>query len=342
MSCYKEGKVWRYQFEHKKERYSKSGFATWSEAIAAREEHKKQVKGNKTRSDTASNPTFHDVAYEYIDYSRTRFSEKNWKGKVYIFKQFHAFSKNPPFREIDSRLVERYLGILSRKSNFNRHRKALCSLFAWGFKRQLIPVNPCVYVEAMPHRPAARKIPSQDEMLKIIIAAGEQRVFFLALFSLAARLGEINNLRWEDVIFERHQVTLWTRKGDGTPRAQKKSMNQELYGELKLLWDRHAGTWVFPNPETGLPYQNRRKQIRNACRLAGVPYYSWHCIRHHVASLLADTHKESLPTIQKMLGHQNVTTTARYIQSLSQDVVEAAEKLTLVGRKSAEEIEDQK
>ena len=76
-----------------------------------------------------------------------------------------------------------------------------------------------------------------------------------------------------------------------------------------------------------MPYRNRRKQIRTACKLAGVPYYSWHCIRHHVASLLADTHKESLPTIQKMLGHQNVTTTARYIQSLSQDVVEAAEKL---------------
>lgn len=61
--------------------------------------------------------------------------------------------------------------------------------------------------------------------------------------------------------------------------------------------------------------------------MAGVPYYSWHCIRHHVASLLADTHKESLPTIQKILGHQNVTTTARYIQSMSQDVVGAAEKL---------------
>lgn len=326
MSCYKDGKVWRYQFEYKKERYGRSGFKTKGAALAAREAHKKEVK-QQTPTDTASDPSFRDIANEYLDFSQQRFSLKNYKGKAYIFLEFMKFADNPPFREINARLVERYLGTLPRKSNFNRHRKALCSLFAWAFKREMIAVNPCIYIEAMPHQPAPRKIPSQEEMLKIILASGEQRVFFLALFSLAGRLGEINNLKWEDVNFERRQVTLWTRKGDGTPRPQVKSMNQELYDELRLLWGRQAGTWVFPNPETGLPFKNRRKQIRNACRLAGVPYYSWHCIRHHVASLLADTHKESLPTIQKMLGHQNITTTARYVQSLSQDVIEAAEKL---------------
>jgi len=326
MGCYREGRVWRYEFQLQGQRYTRSGFRTKGEAVAAREAHRKEVK-TQTLTDTVSEPSFRDVANEYLDYSQRRFSEKNYKGKIYVYKQFRDFSDNPPFKAIESRVVEKYLGTLPRNSNFNRHRKALCSLFSWAFKRKLIEVNPCIYIDGMPHQPAGRSIPSQEEMVKIILAAGEQRTFFLALFSLAGRLGEINNLKWEDVNFEKRQVSLWTRKGDGTPRAQVKHLNPELYHELKLLWDRKAGTWVFPNPETGEPYRNRRKQIQNACKLAGVPYYSWHCIRHHVASLLADTHKESLPTIQKMLGHQNVTTTARYVQSLSQDVVEAAEKL---------------
>lgn len=328
MSCWKvASKGWRYQFRYQNNRFSGAFYPTKAEAKAAEADHKKKVKQDQTPIVTASEPRFRDIANEYLDYSQRRFSEKNYKGKVYVFKQFRDFVGDGPFKAVDARLLESYLSTLSRNSNFNRHRKALCALFAWAFKRGLREVNPCIYVDNMPHQAAQRHIPSQEEMAKIILAAGEQRPFFLALFGLAARLGEINNLRWEDVNFERRQVTLWTRKGDGTPRAQVKHMTPELYAELMRLWSKRAGTWVFPNPETGEPYRNRRKQILNACRLAGVPYYSWHCIRHHVASLLADTHKESLPTIQKILGHQNVTTTARYIQSLSQDVVGASEKL---------------
>jgi integrase len=331
MSCWKvAGKGWRYQFKYERKRYSGAFYPTRAAAKAAEAEHKKELaQEEKTLTDTACEivPSFRDVANEYLDYSQRRFSEKNYKGKIYIFKEFLDFAGDIPFSTIDARQLERYLATLPRNSNYNRHRKDLCALFAWAFKRGLLAINPCIYVDNMPHQIGRRRIPTQEEMAKILVAAGEYRPFFLALFGLAARLGEINRLRWEDVNFEKRQVTLWTRKGDGTPRAQVKPINEELYQELQRLWGKRSGVWVFPNPETGEPYRNRRWQIKTVCALAGVPYYSWHCIRHYVASFLADTHKESLPTIQRILGHQNITTTARYIQSLSRDVVEAAEKL---------------
>jgi integrase len=168
----------------------------------------------------------------------------------------------------------------------------------------------------MPESPKRKVIPTQEEMVQILLAAGEYRPFFLALYSLAARLGEINNLRWEDVNFNRREVTLWTRKTrDGSYRAQVKAMNQDLFEELSRLYNKRSGEYVFPNLKlaclTAPPCQ-----VRRACLNAGVPYYSWHCIRHHVASLLSDEHKVSLPTIQRMLGHQRITTTERYVQSL--------------------------
>jgi integrase len=44
---------------------------------------------------------------------------------------------------------------------------------------------------------------------------------------------------------------------------------------------------------------------------------------------MADEHKANLPTIQRMLGHTQVSTTARYIQSVTDDLRAAAERLRI-------------
>jgi len=316
-----------YEFQYRRQRYWKAGFPTRMAARAAEAEHLKTLKTPSTL--TAMGSDFRTVANDYLDYSRRKFSTKNYKGKVFVYQQFLVHAGNCLFAAIDARRVEEYLASRHPNSNYNRHRKALCALFAWGFHRGLISANPCVYVGNMPHQVARRRIPTQEEMVKILLAAGEYRPFFLCLYALAARLGEVNNLRWDDVNFEKREVMLWTRKGTGEYRAQVKAMNQEVYDELHRLYNKRSGEWVFPNPETGSPYRNRRAQIKRACLNAGVPYYSWHSIRHHVASLLADHFKESLPTIQRMLGHTQISTTSRYVQSLGDDVRGAADLLSL-------------
>jgi integrase len=327
MSIYKEAGKWRYEFQAAKVRYTRSGFATKAEALAAREAHKKEVKAGKP---AATGMGLLETMNEYMDFCKRRFSEKNYKEKVFIFKTFMAhLGADWQIGNCSARDISGYLGGRPTNTNWNKHRKSICAFFQWAFKNGLVNVNPCIHVETMPETPAQKKIPTQEEMLKILLAAGDFRPFFITLFALAARYGEINNLRWEDVSFEKRIVSLWTRKGNGTYRAQIKPLNDELYDELRRLYGKRSGEWVFPNPETGLPYKNRRKQIKNVCKAAGVPNYGWHSIRHHVASLLADYHKISLPTVQRMLGHANLTTTQRYIHSLTDGVREAGALLQI-------------
>lgn len=323
-----KGRAWRYRFQYRGEFYQKSGFNTKGGAKAAEAEHRKKLKLPSTSTPTATD--FKIAAYEYLDFCKRRYVDKTYKKKSYCYKCFQAAVGNLPLSEITARIITGYLASRPANSNYNEHRKSLCAFFQWAFKNGLMALNPCIHVDSMPESPKRKSIPSQEEMVKILLGAGDHRPFFLTLYSLAARLGEINNLRWEDVNFDRQEVTLWTRKTrDGSYRPQVKAMNVDLLGELSRLYNKRSGEYVFPNPETGEPYRNRRAQIRRACLNAGVPYYPWHCIRHHVASLLADAHKVSLPTIQRMLGHQRLTTTEKYIQTLGEGQRAAADLLKI-------------
>ena len=72
--------------------------------------------------------------------------------------------------------------------------------------------------------------------------------------------------------------------------------------------------------------------METLCKKAGVKPFGFHALRRYVASVLADTHKVSAKTIQRILRHKKVTTTERYIQNINQDL---AGVMNLLGEKSA-------
>ena len=160
------------------------------------------------------------AAYEYLDFCKRRYVDKTYKKKAYCYKCFQAAVGNLPLSEITARIITGYLAA-GRPTQITTSTARASAPFSSGpSKMGSWPFNPCIHVDSMPESPKRKVIPTQEEMVQILLAAGEYRPFFLALYSLAARLGEINNLRWEDVNFNRREVTLWTRKTrDGSYRA---------------------------------------------------------------------------------------------------------------------------
>ena len=56
------------------------------------------------------------------------------------------------------------------------------------------------------------------------------------------------------------------------------------------------------------------------CKRAGVKSFGFHALRRYVASVLADTHKVSAKTIQRVLRHKKLETTERYIHNINRDL----------------------
>jgi len=326
MSCWQvKGKGWRYQFRHNGKRYSGAWFPTRAAARAAEAEHRKKLQTRMTPTAMA----FSALANEYLDFSRRRHARKTYKYKAYVFRSFIAFAGDLPLNQINLFLLEAYLRTRPTNTNYNRHRKDLCALFAWAWRRRLIPENPCFFLEKMPEPQYVRRIPTKEEMAKILLAAGSDRPFLLVLYHTLGRLDEILRLRWEDVNFQERWVRLWTRKRkDGTWEYDLVPMNQVLYDTLWLLWqNRESEEWVFVNPKTGTRYMRRPKLMAGICRRAGVPAYGFHAIRHFVASRLSDEKKFSLDKVSRLLRHRSRQTTERYLHLVDPDLRRVMEAL---------------
>ena len=74
------------------------------------------------------------------------------------------------------------------------------------------------------------------------------------------------------------------------------------------------------NRHNGKPFTTRHQFMKGLCKRAGVKSFGFHALRRYVASLLADTHKVSAKTIQRILRHKNLATTERYIHNINRDL----------------------
>lgn len=94
-------------------------------------------------------------------------------------------------------------------------------------------------------------------------------------------------------------------------------MNEDLEKILWSLWQKRTKEeWVFVSPWTGTRFKHRFTLIGNICKRAGVPHYTYHCIRHFVASYLYDKKRVSLPVISRLLRHKSLQTTEIYLQAI--------------------------
>lgn len=324
---------WRYQFEFQKKKYGKAPFDTEAKAKRAEARHRAMLEQGllptKATSPPTSTPppsasdseslTLEAMMIKHLLRVERDLVPSTVAYRKTVFQRFLANAGNVPAASITPVMVEEYLLTRPTNHNFNKERTELMCLFKWAHERDMISRNPVARVKkAKKVERAKKKIPTPLEMAKILMAAGKERPLLLVLFHTMGRIGEVLRLRWEDVNFQEKSIRLWTRKRQGgNLESDWLDMNEDLE---KVLWDlwqkRTQDEWVFLSPLTSNHYVHRFTLIKNICQRAGVPHYTYHCIRHFVASYLYDKKKVSLPVISKLLRHKNLQTTEIYLQCI--------------------------
>lgn len=139
------------------------------------------------------------------------------------------------------------------------------------------------------------------------------------------RRGEIFNMTWDNVNFERKLLTIegaYAKSG----KTRHIPLNTEALLTLKTWRQQYENDHlVFPSLDN-LPFDNIKKAWGGILNLANIKNFRWHDLRHHFASRLVMVGVD-LNTVRELLGHSDMTMTLRYAHLAPEHKANAVEKL---------------
>jgi integrase/recombinase XerD len=158
---------------------------------------------------------------------------------------------------------------------------------------------------------------SAEEITRILDATRNLKhwTILATLYATGLRCNEIRLLKIEDVDSKRMLIHIQNGKGQ---TARDVNLSPALLERLRIYWRwRKPKDWLFPSkqrPQCPMDDKSIRHLCANAGRRAGIKRHVHpHVFRHSFATHLLDQGAD-LRTIQVLLGHADIRTTARYLR----------------------------
>jgi integrase len=253
---------------------------------------------------------------DFLDYRAWRRTNCRWK--------YGAVLKDEEGNEVGRREVA--------NSTLNRDHNFALLILGHAVADGLIPENPLARVRAAGGRSkgvaklreseSRRVVLSKAEVARLILACDPQlRPLVLAALFTGCRRGELLDLRWRDVSFDRMKVSV-VREKDRS--ADQLDLHPVLKEELEQVRDRRKenkapGDFVFLNR-----YGEQWKDVRRAwgralkqAKLGDRPGLVFHALRHTFATHFLEG-GGAITDLQAQLGHSKVSTTQRYTRMVDE------------------------
>jgi len=172
-------------------------------------------------------------------------------------------------------------------------------------------------IERLPYAKRPKKLPtvlSPAEVVRLLecVVGLQQRMVLMTMYATGLRVSEAVRLRPQDIDSQRMLVHVRAGKG---AKDRVVPLAPVLLEALRQYWRLERPTeWLFPARQT--PGHAHRRTLNEACaqaaRRAGLTKrVTPHVLRHSFATHLLEAN-ENIRTIQVLLGHNQLRTTANY------------------------------
>lgn len=172
---------------------------------------------------------------------------------------------------------------------------------------------------------------NKDEITKIIHAAGniKHKTMLMMAYAAGLRVSEVVRLQVNDIDSERMCIIIRQAKGK---KDRMVHLSPVLLVMLREYWKKMKPSregYLFPGMEAGAPYSTRSLQLVLAAakEKAGIRKQgSIHALRHSFATHLLDKGTD-VTMIMKLLGHNSLKTTLRYLHVTNRDLLQVLSPL---------------
>ena len=306
----------------------------FAERLRVKKEYELAFGNGKTEPQEV---TWEEFVEDHLRFTEAKKSHGTYALEERLLRQIGEFARpaklsDLTYERIEAFFTHRRLDSEASPATLNKQIRTLRSILNRAVKRGYLRDNPAKKLDFWTEPEKRLRVLVLEEVRKLLDAAptAQWRTFLYLTLTCGLRVGEVYNLRWQDLDLERGLLMVENR-----PHWQTKSRKNRMLGLnhqailllRKLRADGEGSDYVFTTAGGNQWRNNVQRQFGRIVKKAGLE----HCTLHDLRRTFCTEISKKVPpkVLMELAGHSSLTVTERYYLAnvREQQVKEAAECL---------------